>query len=383
MKKVAFIVEPNFDKLHFGVRNFFSTVKDVLSEDNITDFVMFLSDNHEVSWYRIVLDIQSEVNENSNYMSYERGKNLPFTYGEYLQFEKRQDKRKIKTKYYFQYIGRSLEKEGYDICIITNPWLMRSGIELHAGKIYGFVYDFIANMFVLTKKDKPLDWANLHRIGYECYNNLCDYIVGDSESVAEQYAEYYPQIDRGRIKYFAPFIPYQYRSVQYSGERKENAVILAAPFDIRKGIKLIPGLLNSLIDSLDVLYIYGQPRCSSVDFDDFFGKLNVKRIRFYPYASYSELIRLYQKSKFLLFPSTQEGLGIPLLESQVCGCRIVTTDEAPMNTLGVEGAYFLTGNMDKDSAIMNEMLRDELFNYAELSRKAARRFAVSNVLSVF
>lgn len=72
-----------------------------------------------------------------------------------------------------------------------------------------------------------------------------------------------------------------------------------------------------------------------------------------------------------------------MLESQVCGCRIVTTDEAPMNTLGVEGAYFLTGNMDKDSAIMNEMLRDELFNYAELSRKAARRFAVSNVLSVF
>lgn len=382
MSKIGFIVEPYFHQQHFGVRNFFCTIKNVLSEQHETDFLMYIRSGIDIGWYRVSLDELENVQETIAPIIYECGKSEAITYNTYLQFLDEYQKKQKTPMRYFQYIGKSLESEQYNTCIITNPWLLGGYPEIHCSKLYGMVYDFIANLFIFDKVDKPFDWANMHRQGYEFYNQNCDYIIADSKEVALQYQDFYKEISPLKIKYFPPFIPYQYKNISYTNEKKENAVILAAPFDLRKGLKRIPTLLNALKKDIERIYIFGMPRCTIEDFNDFFKRLSISKIVYYPSISYAGLIKLYKKCKFLLFPSSEEGLGIPLLEAQVCGCRIVTTDQSPMNTLGVEGYYYLSGDDSNDVKYMRKMLKED-FDYQLLSMNACQRFSFYGIKKIF
>jgi glycosyltransferase involved in cell wall biosynthesis len=55
----------------------------------------------------------------------------------------------------------------------------------------------------------------------------------------------------------------------------------------------------------------------------------------------AQLEALYSAAECLLFPSLAEGFGWPIVEAQACGCRVVTTDAAPMTEVGGEGPLYL------------------------------------------
>jgi glycosyl transferase GT4 family len=387
VKKVAFLVEPDFKNLHYGVRNYFSTIKSIISKNFDTEYITYIILEGEILWYRLVFEnVENEQEKKeTQYISIKK----KFSYLSYLKFMNKVGQTNVIFDCYFQFLGTSIDKQEYDICIITNPWLLDKRCDIRAKKIYGLVYDFIANFFVLTETNKPLEWANRHRIGYEIFNSTCDYIVGISEIVSKQYERIYQNVEKEKIFYFPPFPPSYYEGVKYEGETKENSIILAAPFDKRKGLKDIPLLINNISADLDCVYIFGQPRCSQKDFNKFFKEIDVKLIKYYPTISNEELIKLYKKSKFLLFPSIEEGLGLPLIEAQICGCRIVSTNKKPMNELGVIGSYYLETckkgdkieNFNKKN--MLNMLKDDDFDYKKLSDLAWEKFSFKNVLNVF
>ena len=54
-----------------------------------------------------------------------------------------------------------------------------------------------------------------------------------------------------------------------------------------------------------------------------------------------DLRALYSGAGLLLFPSLQEGFGWPIVEAQVCGCLVATTNRAPMTEVGGQGAIYL------------------------------------------
>ena len=282
-------------------------------------------------------------------------------------------------KHFRRSIGAHLDVEEYDLLVITNPWQIDAQIEMPAKKKIGLVHDLIPNTFAVTKSRPDLNWGHLHHIGYKFYNTYCDYIYANSEATAKQYIMYYKS---DKCRYFPACMPYSFKDARYTDEIKENAVLLAAPFDIRKGIKAMPGLINGAAGLIDTLYIFGMPRCTEEMFDTFFASLKVKKIVYYPYLENQELIALYKKCKLLLFPSTDEGLGIPLMEAQVCGCRVVTTNKRPMKDLAGEGSYLLTDSLDEDVANICMMLQDDSFDYAQMSKDARERFSHKNVLKV-
>ncbi|WP_077000123.1 glycosyltransferase family 1 protein [Variovorax sp. KK3] len=61
-------------------------------------------------------------------------------------------------------------------------------------------------------------------------------------------------------------------------------------------------------------------------------------------VTHAELRALYASATALLFPSLQEGFGWPVIEAQACGCPVITSDVAPMNEIGGEGAVYADPN---------------------------------------
>jgi glycosyltransferase involved in cell wall biosynthesis len=54
-----------------------------------------------------------------------------------------------------------------------------------------------------------------------------------------------------------------------------------------------------------------------------------------------DLAALYSSAALLLFPSLAEGFGWPVAEAMACGCRVVTSDRAPMTEIGGEVATYI------------------------------------------
>lgn len=374
MKKVAFIVENGFLENHFGVRNYFSTLKQAMTDLGIqTEYLLHGHSETGILWYKInleelVIDLEDVYIED-----------MPcnFNYTRIDEFIRKKNVNKGKKRQYIRCIGNSLEYEHYDIAIITNPWTVDAHLPICADRIVGIVHDFVANIYTLTKDEIGFDWGFYHQRGYNYYNQHCDLIMAVSEEIANQYREFYPNVDRKRINYFKPFVPYDISTGAFSKkDTKENAILLAAPFDLRKGLKDMPQILNSVSNEVDVLYIFGMPRCSADDLNEFFTNIQVKRVKYYPALSSSGLIDLYKKCKWLLFPSLEEGLGLPIVEAQICGCRVIVRDRAPMNQLALPGSVIFPDNIDirELGEKITEGLKSDNFAYIALSMDARKQY---------
>jgi glycosyltransferase involved in cell wall biosynthesis len=57
--------------------------------------------------------------------------------------------------------------------------------------------------------------------------------------------------------------------------------------------------------------------------------------------SNEQLEALYSCALATLFPSLEEGFGWPILESQACGCPVITTDRPPMNEVAGGAAILI------------------------------------------
>ena len=94
--------------------------------------------------------------------------------------------------------------------------------------------------------------------------------------------------------------------------------------------------------------------------------------------SESELVALYASARALLFPSLDEGFGLPILEAMAAGAAVLTSDRAAMPEIA--GAAALIVNPTEVAAISAEIVRlcgkpglcDDL---AERGRARVREFS--------
>ena len=107
------------------------------------------------------------------------------------------------------------------------------------------------------------------------------------------------------------------------------------------------------------------------------------RIQTVQKVSHEELRALYSAAVGLLFPSLHEGFGWPVIEAQACGCPVFTSDLAPMNEIGGEGAVYvdphdppaMAAAMERAAPRLAEMRRLGLDNAAHYgAEQMARRY---------
>lgn len=108
---------------------------------------------------------------------------------------------------------------------------------------------------------------------------------------------------------------------------KENSAVIANMFDPRKkpyeSIKILQNL------DVDKVYIFGVRRCSRKDYVAILKGIYTtgKEVVHYDIVSNATLAEIYAKAKYLIFPSEDEGLGIPILEAQAMGCEVILSEK--------------------------------------------------------
>jgi glycosyltransferase involved in cell wall biosynthesis len=66
-----------------------------------------------------------------------------------------------------------------------------------------------------------------------------------------------------------------------------------------------------------------------------------RRVHFIEAISNDTLRALYSRAALLLFPSQEEGFGLPILEALASGCRVITTKKAPMTEIGGDATHYI------------------------------------------
>ena len=97
------------------------------------------------------------------------------------------------------------------------------------------------------------------------------------------------------------------------------------------------------------------------------------------YVNDDDLARAYSGAVAMIFPSSYEGFGLPILEAMACGCPVVTTREASLPEVAGEGAIFMMGPRDVDD--LAGILRDLAGDPAVRQRFADKGLAQSKGFS--
>ena len=77
------------------------------------------------------------------------------------------------------------------------------------------------------------------------------------------------------------------------------------------------------------------------------------------FISDSELVHRVANCTALVFPSLQEGFGLPIVEAAFVGTPVITSDRPPMNELAPECSLLVDPeSSDEITAAMNELCGD-------------------------
>ncbi len=74
-----------------------------------------------------------------------------------------------------------------------------------------------------------------------------------------------------------------------------------------------------------------------------------------PHPSNAELEAIYSVAHALLYPSTCEGFGWPIIEAQACGCPVVCSDRTSLPEIG--GAAAIVHKLEDENGMAESLLR--------------------------
>jgi hypothetical protein len=277
-------------------------------------------------------------------------------------------------------VGSTLEFEQYDVALVTNPWMVKWRERLPARQVIGLVFDLIPNLFgVLLDHGKPFAFAHQHGLGFKYYEECCDQVLTISEATRAAYLDLVRSRRPGALGpdviALPPFAPYHAldEPTRRCPATRPARIALAGCFDLRKGLRELPGILNGLRDVVEEVVVYGGVRCHKSEVEAFFGNLESERLVWHLGATADQVGDIFRHSRMLLFPSKFEGLGLPLLEAQLGGCRVATPPLSPMKELALSGSVMLSDNASESVQRLRNALQ-EPFDHAALRTEARETF---------
>lgn len=264
--------------------------------------------------------------------------------------------------------GQTADPDQFDLCVITTPWLCAEGLPPIKHSI-GIVYDLVPNLLALDCLRFPahLDiyrFAHQHDAGFKYYIDHCQQVLCISQSTLNDLLKLYPEAKR--IPHLFVDIPFPAKGRLPGAPRTSGSILLVNALDWRKNFKGIERILTTVAtrrQGLDVNLV-GRERIPMHDVMAFLSSLANKgvEINWFRDADEAVLLRLYQTSDMLLFPSLYEGLGLPILEAQATGLPVISSDNSSCREINMNRGLAFEAS---DEAGMTEALLSHVTGQAD------------------
>lgn len=113
---------------------------------------------------------------------------------------------------------------------------------------------------------------------------------------------------------------------------KQPFIFYCGSISPRKNVLRMLKSFNKIKDEIPHnFYLTGRAEWGGVEFADYIEKNNLQeRVGKIGFVDEEDLPALYNLADIFLFPSLYEGFGLPILESQVCGCPVITSNISSM-----------------------------------------------------
>ena len=112
-------------------------------------------------------------------------------------------------------------------------------------------------------------------------------------------------------------------------ENERQQILMLNILDRRKGMLKAKEFVMSL-PAKEKICIIGHSRCSPDDLASFLKVMRKHKYRWLKNVSTNEVVKEFNNSKFLLFPSKHEGYGIPAIEANYFGVPVLTHSNLPV-----------------------------------------------------
>ncbi len=167
-------------------------------------------------------------------------------------------------------------------------------------------------------------------------------VITVSEFSKSEIERFYPEA-KGKIKVIYPGVEDLFR---FEKLKREKAILYVGSLQKRKNFRrVIEAFLNLGLKSYELWMVGSFDSIFRLDKTDR-GVLRraeeCRKIRFFSTISNSELVKLYNRAEFLLFPSLYEGFGFPPLEAMACGCPVIASSVSSLPEICGCAAYYCT-----------------------------------------
>lgn len=195
------------------------------------------------------------------------------------------------------------------------------------------VYDFIPEKYLngLTK------FRAVYRKAISLY--FCDGIICISENTKKDLLEYYPFCKNKQIKviYCGAASEYFHKSKQYINLKK---ILFIGSRTSYKNFDLVLKIMTELPDY--TLVVVGEPLNSAEEKFVIDHKIKIDLIQ---NVSNESLNDLYNEASCLLYPSSYEGFGIPVVEAMKSGCPVLGLNASSVAEIS-NGCALLADKLD-------------------------------------
>lgn len=244
-------------------------------------------------------------------------------------------------------------------------------------------------------KEFPHFYGLVDRQIYECKTrNACSRaaaIIVTSQTTKEQLLRFYP-VQESRIQVIYQSIEPRFAQTPWCADTLKPYLLYYSSFNPRKNqIKLLQSFAKIAKHSDFDLVLAGQGR-GLYEMQEEVLRLKLSdNVRVVVSPNNDEIINLLSKSSGFIYPSLQEGFGIPLVEAAHMGVPMAVSDIPIFRELSgnVAAAYFDPRKLEEMSEAMTTLFKvsqDSTFSkdrYHEIIEKTQDRIMVESALRVY
>ncbi len=170
---------------------------------------------------------------------------------------------------------------------------------------------------------------------------LAKKVITVSEFSKEEIVKYYG-IDREKINVVYNAVGADFCKMEDARLKKQKYILAVSSLNYRKNFLAVLKAFSILekTDKETALYIIGDLKNTNFAGINIEQYINNPRINFLGRVSDNELIRYYSNAAAFIYPSIYEGFGIPPLEAQRCGCKVIVADIPPLREVVADSGIY-------------------------------------------